>query len=131
MQRRSVANGAADGAEQVAAVVDEVDPPGTVADAVGGASSRMNMANCTVSLSVPMAVVLKLVRSSGVALMRHCTGSPTPVETPPSSPGSGRSCVKSSLLTPISTLYASPAKISSDLFCAFHPKRLMVPSLPL
>src|SRR6516162_7932887 len=32
---------------------------------------------------------------------------------------------------PISTLYASPANITSDLFCAFQPKRVMVPSLPL
>src|SRR5262245_12653333 len=32
---------------------------------------------------------------------------------------------------PISTLYASPEKISSDLFCAFQPNRVTVPSLPL
>ena len=32
---------------------------------------------------------------------------------------------------PISTLYASPEKSSSDLFCAFHPNRATVPSLPL
>jgi len=36
-----------------------------------------------------------------------------------------------SLVTPISTLEASPANISNDLFCAFQPKRVMVPSLPL
>src|SRR3989442_3283089 len=29
------------------------------------------------------------------------------------------------------TLYASPAKRSRDLFCAFHPKRVTVPSLPV
>src|SRR5262245_35674041 len=32
---------------------------------------------------------------------------------------------------PISTLYASPANTSSDLFWAFQPKRATVPSLPL
>src|SRR5579864_6585280 len=37
---------------------------------------------------------------------------------------------KSSLVTPISTFDASPANISNDLFCAFQPKRVMVPSLP-
>jgi len=36
-----------------------------------------------------------------------------------------------SLVIPISTLYASPAKIASDLFCAFQPKRVIVPSFPL
>src|ERR1700688_2944635 len=38
---------------------------------------------------------------------------------------------KSSLVTPISTFDASPANIIKDLFCAFQPKRVMVPSLPL
>ena len=42
-----------------------------------------------------------------------------------------RSWGNSSLVTPTSTLYASPEKMSSDLFCAFHPKRVMVPSFPL
>ena len=32
---------------------------------------------------------------------------------------------------PISTLYASPENSSSDWFCAFQPKREIVPSLPL
>src|SRR6266700_3852829 len=32
---------------------------------------------------------------------------------------------------PCSTLYASPENKSSDLFCAFHPNRAIVPSLPL
>jgi hypothetical protein len=35
-----------------------------------------------------------------------------------------------SLEMPISTLYASPENIRDDLFCAFHPKRLTVPSFP-
>jgi len=36
-------------------------PPGVVSDGVGGARRRMNIANCTVSLSVPIEVVLKFV----------------------------------------------------------------------
>jgi hypothetical protein len=40
------------------------------------------------------------------------------------------SSAKSSFETPCSTLYASPAKIRSDFFCAFQPKRATVPSLP-
>ena len=39
----------------------DVDPPGVVALGVGGARKRMNIANPMVSLSVPVAVVLKLV----------------------------------------------------------------------
>jgi len=35
------------------------------------------------------------------------------------------------LVTPISTFSASPAKISRDLFCAFQPKRVIVPSFQL
>src|SRR5712664_1959511 len=34
-------------------------------------------------------------------------------------------------VTPISTLYASLANRRRDLFCAFHPKRVMVPSFAL
>src|SRR5436305_1246135 len=78
----------------------DVAPPGTVVDGVGGARRRMNIANCTVSLNVATDVVLKFVWSSGVALTRHAAGRPLTW----SSPGSGRSCVNSSLLTPISTL---------------------------
>ncbi len=78
----------------------DVAPPGVVVEGTGGASRRMNMANDTVSLSVPTADVLKLVWSSGVAFNLHCDGRPVVW----SSRGSGRSCVNSSLLTPISTL---------------------------
>jgi hypothetical protein len=41
---------------------------------------------------------------------------------------SSRFCGKRSLLTPISTLYASPENINKDLFCAFQPNRVIVPS---
>ena len=57
--------------------------------------------------------------SSGTPLGVHC---PFPMVL---------SFWKSSLVTPISTLAASPAKSSNDLFCAFQPKRLMVWSFPL
>ena len=43
---------------------------------------------------------------------------------------SSRSIWNSSLVIPISTLYASPEKSSSDWFCAFQPNREIVPSLP-
>ena len=38
--------------------------------------------------------------------------------------------MNASLVIPISTLYASPEKISRDGFCAFQPNRPMRPSLP-
>ena len=41
------------------------------------------------------------------------------------------SILKSSLVIPNSTFAASPAKSSSDLFWAFHPNFVTVPSLPL
>src|SRR3954470_18694389 len=76
--------------------------------AAGGAERRMNAANSTVS---PASPVTGSVASSGVALYWQ----PAAV---------ARSLGKSSLETPCSTLYASPAKMSSDLFCAFQPKRV-------
>ncbi len=74
-------------------------PPGELACA-GGLRRRMNMANITESLDVARAVLLKFVWSSGVVFTLHYAASPL---TRPSS-GVGRSCVNSSLLTPISTL---------------------------
>src|ERR1043165_296840 len=82
---------------------------------VGGADRRMKFANCTMS-EVPPSLVE--IGSSGVGLKTQ--------------PGTAeRSLVKPSLLTPCSTLYASPAKKVSDLFCAFQPNLVTVPSLPL
>ena len=43
---------------------------------------------------------------------------------------SSRSIWNSSLVMPISTLYASPENSSSDWFCAFQPNREILPSLP-
>ena len=80
---------------------------------VGGAERRINAAKLTTSESAPVT----LVKSSGVALNAH------PVT-------STRSFGKASFDTPCSTLYASPEKIKSDLFWAFQPKRVTVPSLP-
>src|ERR1700746_1039229 len=100
-----------------------VDEP--AAAGVGGAERRANSAKLTaspdISEAVPVVPPLSFtvcVLSSGVALNTQ--------------PGTAlRSFGNSSFATPISTLYASPEKMSSDLFCAFQPKRVMVPSLPL
>ena len=92
---------------------------------VGGASIRMKSAKASMSertavlgLEAGVGLGVKLSVSSGVALKRQ--------------PGvSSRSWGKSWFVTPISTLYASPAKMIRDLFCAFHPKRVIVPSFAL
>src|SRR5258707_3611298 len=77
-----------------------VVPPGTVADGVGGAVMRMNMANFTTSLEVPRLFALKWVRSSGVGLILQFAGRPEALP----SPGIGASGAKASLLTHCSTL---------------------------
>src|SRR3954447_26685634 len=88
------------------------------ATGVGGASNLMKFANATASdVTSPGGPDVKLVWSSGVALNIQPAVSP-------------RFCGKASFVTPCSTLYASPEKISRDLFCAFQPKRVMVPALP-
>ena len=46
-------------------------------------------------------------------------------------PSGNRLFGNSSFVTPISTLKASLANISSDLSCAFQPKRVIVPSFSL
>src|SRR6266481_6675116 len=110
----------------------EVEPPGVVAEAGGGASMRMKLANAVTSYSTAALVVSSgFVESSGYPFpdrFRQFAGNPLPNA---SSPGSGRSWGNSRLEMPISTLYAPPEKMCSDLFCAFHPNRVMVPSLPL
>src|SRR5215471_17184618 len=97
----------------------EAEPPGVVLDGMGGARKRMKAANFS---GPPMA-------SAGVAasgfVMSLGTVANWQLDVSP------RSWEKSSLEMPCSTLYASPAKIRSDLFCAFQPKRVTVPSLPL
>src|SRR5437588_4035424 len=102
-------------------VADGVNGTGT-----GTALRRINAPKFTVSEEIWLASspavgpvgTIKWVLSSGVTLKTH----PRMAD---------RSLGKSSLATPCSTLDASPEKISSDLFCAFQPKRVMVPSLPL
>src|SRR5258705_10632442 len=97
---------------------------GVVGAGTGSDDKRENAAKLTVSdekseAGLPLVSVGdRMVLSSGVPLNWQF-GSVS------------RSLGKSSLVTPCSTLYASPAKISSDLFCAFQPKRVIVPSLPL
>src|SRR6476620_7578904 len=92
---------------------------------VGGAARRMKAAKLITSPDISLAVpvvppVLGLVicvASSGRRLKMQPACS-------------DRSLPKPSLVTPCSTLYASIPKISSDLFCAFQPKRVIVPSFP-
>src|SRR5437773_320596 len=98
------------------AIVDADPSPGD-----GGPRKRMNAANKTVSpetsAGVPESTPPLLVWSSG-----------DPLNTQPGT--ADRSLVKFSFETPCSTLYASPAKIISDLFCAFQPNFVTVPSFP-
>src|SRR5580698_154988 len=76
-------------------------PPGLLVDGVGGASRRMNIANCTTSLGTAgNCVEIKLVVSSGVGFSLQLAGRP-PLRA---SSGLARSFWKSSLVTPISTL---------------------------
>src|SRR5580658_1878261 len=74
--------------------------------------------------SLPAAVLLKTEGGTGSV---SSSGRSLPVQ---SSPGM-RSVLKSSLVTPSSTLAASPAKRSRDLFCAFQPNLVTVWSLGL
>src|SRR5215472_10072713 len=97
----------------------EVAPPGVALDGMGGARKRMKAAN----LSGP------LMASTGVAASGFAVSLGTVANW--QLYVSSRSWEKSSFEMPCSTLYASPAKISSDVFCAFQPKRVTVPSLPL
>src|SRR5437660_505897 len=97
-----------------------VDPmvKGAVAG-VGGADSSIARSKLSRSDDTSDTVwpspggVVKSVLSSGVGLMSK---QPARLPAPPS-----RSFGKLTLETPCSTLYASPEKISSDLFCAFQP----------
>src|SRR5262249_49975434 len=65
----------------------------------------------------------------GFALITWVLSSGSPLVAQPS-PGTF-SFWKTSLVTPISTLEASPENRNMDLFWAFQPKRVTVPSLPL
>jgi len=97
----------------------EAVPPGVSTDGCGGARNVMKKANFWMPLSTSGAPApSRFVTSFGIV-------------TSGQDAASSRSVWKSSLVMPCSTLYASPAKRSSDLFCAFQPKRAMVPSLPL
>src|SRR5262252_1548097 len=102
-------------------------PPGVVVEGVGGASNRIKFVNFWIAgvasaaeiadASGPFAKLPRLNPSFGTVVPWHAGSSL-------------RSVGKMSLLIPISTLYASAEKSSSDLFCAFQPKRAIVPSLP-
>src|SRR5256885_836693 len=105
--------------EEEDALPDAPERSGPELIGVGGASIRMKLANASTSeIAAVFGLGVKLTASSGVALKTQ--------------PGvSSRSCGNSWFVTPISTLYASAENRSRDLFCAFHPKRVIVPSLPL
>src|SRR6266852_4127912 len=96
----------------------ELAPPGVSGEGIGGARKRMKIENCSMSLSTWNGVVASML----VTLFGTVANWQLRV--------SSRSVWKISLVIPCSTLYASPANKSSDLFCAFQPKRAMVPSLP-
>src|SRR3984893_16455700 len=92
---------------------------------MGGAKMRMKLVTASMSemtagleVAAPVGAVVKLSGSFGVAMKRHAGVS-------------SRSCGNSWFEIPISTLYASLDNMSRDLFCAFHPKRVMVPSFAL
>src|SRR5262245_59708390 len=96
----------------------DVAPPGMVSDGVGGARNRMKNANLVGPLMASAGSVASVSVVSFGTVANWQVGS------------SSRSWMKSSLEIPCSTLYASPAKMRSDLFCAFQPNRVIVPSLP-
>src|SRR5258708_3718866 len=97
----------------------DVAPPGESGEGCGASRKRMKNANFSIALITSVGVVASvLVTSFGTAANWQAGFS-------------SRSVWNSSLVMPISTLYASPEKRSSDLFCAFQPNRAIVPSLPL
>src|SRR5277367_4220406 len=98
---------------------------------VGGAERRMNAAKFTTSDDISEAVpnIVPKLELVLLALIRFVASSGVELNTQPAT--AARSFGNSSLDTPCSTLYASPEKMSNDLFCAFQPKRVTVPSLPL
>src|ERR1700758_538393 len=92
---------------------------------VGGANMRMKLEKASMSemtagleVAATVGVVVKVSVAFGLAVKRQAGLS-------------SLSCGNSSFEIPISTLYASLANKSRDLFCAFHPKRAMVPSFAL
>src|SRR5215831_2929132 len=100
--------------------VDEVAAAG-----VGGADRRATSAKLTASDDMSEAEPVFDPPSLSICVL----SSGLPLNTQPGT--ALRSLGNNSFATPISTLYASPEKMSNDLFCAFQPKRVMVPSLPL
>src|SRR5271169_5142683 len=86
--------------------ISEVVPTGVLRFGFGWATPP------TMVLTVPLIVFGK---SSGDVLNVHAAMVASDV------PEGKRSLWKTLLVTPISTLYASPANSSSDLFCAFQP----------
>src|SRR5690349_7661063 len=94
-------------------------PPGVSGEGAGGAKKRWKIAKREIAVIASA--------GAGASVLNESFGTVADWQLA----SSLRSVGKSSLDTPISTLYASPEKSSSDLFCAFQPKRATVPSLPL
>src|SRR5579863_3114071 len=96
-----------------------------------GADRRMNAAKFTMSddISEFVPIVVPKLGLPALGLSRLVESSGEPLNTHPAT--ALRSLGNNSLDTPCSTLYASPTNMSTDLFCAFQPKRVMVPSFPL
>lgn len=114
-----MAHRAADGDKSAFPFVIEVAPPGMVVEATGWSRKFINAANNSMSSASGSVLFDAVIESFGVFANLLQPGV------------SSRFCGKRSLLTPISTLYASPENINKDLFCAFQPNRVIVPSLPL
>src|SRR5437899_9717515 len=97
----------------------EVAPPGMFVEGVGGARNRWKKANFSIALNpagvVSTAVSVTLLGTVTNWQLGFCS----------------RSCWNSSLVMPISTLYASPENSNRDWFWAFQPNLAIVPSLPL
>src|SRR5438034_7916951 len=94
-------------------------PPGASSEGAGGARKRAKKANFSIAL-IPSTSVLASVWVTSLGTSENWQLGV-----------SSRSVWNSSLVIPISTLYASPENNRSDLFWAFHPNRATVPSLPL
>src|SRR5437762_11758416 len=93
----------------------ESAPPGEVVDGVGGARKRWKKANFSTPFS-PAGVVVTVVSVKSLGTVANWQAGLV-----------SRSLWNTSFEIPISTLYASPEKISRDLFWAFHPNLVRVP----
>src|SRR5262249_38600413 len=97
----------------------EAAPPGVSVEGTGASRKRMKNENLSIALTPSGTVAASVLVTSFGIVANWQAGF------------SSRSVWNSSLVMPISTLYASPENRIIDLFWAFHPNLAMVPSLPL